>query len=188
MLIKPFSSLSKACSLILQEEKRSIGQGFNMIQPANVVAMYMNNINGFHGNQGHNHGGKGGNSKKERLVCTYCGLTSHIADNAISFMVILHVINQKEVTRLWQIKFLQCCPLESLDWMFFLQHWMLVYLLLMLYLPVFCLMLVLNLRLFLPHRIFLVIHLGVLTCKLVHKLPCLNAPFLKSNVSSCLTF
>ena len=51
-----------------------------MIQPVDVVSMYVNNNNGFHGNQGHNHGGKGGNSKKERLVCTYCGLTSHIAD------------------------------------------------------------------------------------------------------------
>ena len=33
LLIEPFPSLSKVCSLILQEEKRrNIGQGFNMIQ------------------------------------------------------------------------------------------------------------------------------------------------------------
>ena len=33
LMIEPFPSLSKVCSLILQEEKRrNIGQGFNMIQ------------------------------------------------------------------------------------------------------------------------------------------------------------
>ena len=33
LLLEPFPSLSKVCSLILQEEKRrNIGQGFNMIQ------------------------------------------------------------------------------------------------------------------------------------------------------------
>ena len=38
------------------------------------------NLN-FRPNQGQGfHGGKGGNLKKQRLVCTYCGLTSHIAD------------------------------------------------------------------------------------------------------------
>ena len=53
LLIGPFPSLSKVCSLILQEEKRrSIGHGFNMVQSSNVVAMYANNNRGFHGNQG----------------------------------------------------------------------------------------------------------------------------------------
>nr|POE61375.1 hypothetical protein CFP56_40980 [Quercus suber] len=27
-----------------------------------------------------NHGGKNGNSKKERPVCTYCGIVDHVAD------------------------------------------------------------------------------------------------------------
>ncbi|XP_075636524.1 uncharacterized protein LOC142608719 [Castanea sativa] len=45
-----------------------------------LLSMYVNNSKGFHGNQGHNHGGKGGNSKKDRHVCTYCGLIGHIAD------------------------------------------------------------------------------------------------------------
>ena len=81
LLLEPFPCLSKVCSLILQEEKRrSIGHGFNMIQSEDVVAMYVNNSKDFHGNQGHNHGGKGGNPKKDRLVYTYCGLIGHIAD------------------------------------------------------------------------------------------------------------
>lgn len=43
------------------------------------TALYVNNSKhgkGFHGNQG----GKGGNSKKERPICTYCGIVGHIAD------------------------------------------------------------------------------------------------------------
>ena len=81
LLIEPFPSLSKVCSLILQEEKkRSIGHGFHIVQSSNDVAMYANNSRGFHANQGHNHGGKGNNSKKDRPVCTYYGLTGHIAD------------------------------------------------------------------------------------------------------------
>ena len=42
--------------------------------------MYDNTNRGFHANQGHNHGGKGNNSKKDRPICTYYGLTGHIAD------------------------------------------------------------------------------------------------------------
>ena len=81
LLIKHFPSLSKVCSLILQEEKqRSVGHGFHIVQSSNDVAMYANNSRGFHANQGHNHGGKGNNSKKDRPVCTYYGLTGHIAD------------------------------------------------------------------------------------------------------------
>ena len=64
LLLEPFPPLSKVCSLILQEEKRrNIGHGFNMIQSGDVVAMYVNKSKDFHGNQGHNHGGKGGNAK-----------------------------------------------------------------------------------------------------------------------------
>ena len=53
------------------------------------IALYANNSNpkGFQGhqgwNQGRTHGGqgaKGGNSKKERSVCTYCGIVGHVAD------------------------------------------------------------------------------------------------------------
>ncbi|XP_023916736.1 uncharacterized protein LOC112028298 [Quercus suber] len=81
LLIKPFPSLSKVCSLIFHEEKRrNIGQGFNMIQSEDAVAMYVNNSKGFLGHQGHKNGGKGSNGKKDRHVCTYCGLTGHIAD------------------------------------------------------------------------------------------------------------
>ena len=59
LLIKHFPSLSKVCSLILQEEKRmSIGHGFHIAQSSDVVAMYANTNKGFHANQGHNHGGK----------------------------------------------------------------------------------------------------------------------------------
>ena len=45
--------------------------------------MYVNGTRSFQGNQGHawNNGGKWGNYKKERLVCTYCGFTGHITDN-----------------------------------------------------------------------------------------------------------
>ena len=115
LLLEPFPSLNKVCSLILQEEKRrNIGQGFNMIQSGDVVAMCVNNSKGFLGHQGHKNGGKVSNGKKDRPICTYYGLTSHI--NAINFMAILHVTNQKEVTRLWQIKFLQCKRQGILEW------------------------------------------------------------------------
>ena len=50
--------------------------------------MYVNGSKSFQGNQGHvgnqgqvwNNEGKGGNFKKKRPVCTYCGLTGHIAN------------------------------------------------------------------------------------------------------------
>ena len=54
---------------------------------AEPTALYANNSYNpsfnpnFRPNQGQGfHGGKGGNSKKQRPVCTYCGLTGHIAD------------------------------------------------------------------------------------------------------------
>ncbi|XP_023920972.1 uncharacterized protein LOC112032445 [Quercus suber] len=69
------------CYLILQEEKRiNIRQSFNMIQSGDAIAMYVNNSKGFLGHQGQKNGGKRGNGKKDRLVCTYCGFTGHIAD------------------------------------------------------------------------------------------------------------
>ena len=83
LLIERFPSLSKVSSLILQEEKRrSIGNTINVVQQLDPVAMYVNGTRSFQGNQGHawNNGGKGGNSKKERPVCTYCGFIGHIAD------------------------------------------------------------------------------------------------------------
>ena len=107
LLIEPLPSLSKVCYLILQEEKRrNIGQSFNMIRLGDAIAMYVNNSKGFLGHQGQRNGGKGGNGKKDRPVCTYCGFTGHIAVNVISFMVTLLVTNQKEITRPWQIRFL----------------------------------------------------------------------------------
>ena len=86
LLIEPFPSLSKVCSFILQEEKRrSIGNTVNVVQQVqqlDLVAMYVNGTRHFQVNQGHarNNGGKGGNSKKERPICTYCGFTGHIID------------------------------------------------------------------------------------------------------------
>ena len=81
LLLEPFPSLSKVCFLILQEEKRRyIGQDFNMIQSGDAVAMYVNSNKGFPSHQGHKNGGKKGNGKKDRHVCTYCGLTGHIVD------------------------------------------------------------------------------------------------------------
>ena len=81
LLIEPLPSRSKVCSLILQEEKmRNIGQSFNMIQSGDAAAMYVNNSRGFLGHQGQKNEGKGGNGKKDKLVCTYCGFTGHIAD------------------------------------------------------------------------------------------------------------
>ena len=78
----------------MQEEKRrQVGQADLVIEP---TALYVNNSNskGFQGHQGWNqvhqswnqgvtHGnqsGKNGNSRKERPVCTYCGIVGHIAD------------------------------------------------------------------------------------------------------------
>jgi len=53
LLIEPFLSLSKVCSLILQEEKRrSIGNTVNLVQQLDAVAMYVNNNRHFQGNQG----------------------------------------------------------------------------------------------------------------------------------------
>ena len=81
LLIEPLPSLSKVCSLILQEEKRrNIGQSFHMIWSGDAIAMYVNNSKGFLGHQGQRNGGKWGNGKKDRPVCTYCGFTGHIAD------------------------------------------------------------------------------------------------------------
>ena len=81
LLIEPLPSLSKVCSLILQEDKRrNIGQSFNMIQSGDAAAMYVNNSRAFLGHQGQKNGGKGANGKKDRPVCTYCGFIGHIVD------------------------------------------------------------------------------------------------------------
>ena len=87
LITEPLPALNKAYSLILQEEKcMQIGQANLVIEP---TALYANNFNpkGFQGHQGWNQGGtqggqgaKGGNSKKERLVCTYYGIVGHVAD------------------------------------------------------------------------------------------------------------
>ena len=78
LLIEPFPSLSKVCSLILQEEKRrSIGNTVNVVQQVqqlDLVAMYVNGTRPFQVNQGHarNNGGKQGNSKKKREKDSAC--------------------------------------------------------------------------------------------------------------------
>ena len=52
------------------------------VQQLDPVSMYVNGTRPFQVNQGHarNNGGKGGNSKKERPICIYCGFTGHIVD------------------------------------------------------------------------------------------------------------
>ncbi|XP_075658726.1 uncharacterized protein LOC142628532 [Castanea sativa] len=86
LIVEPLPSINKVCCLILQEEKRRIvGHGVNVI--TEPTALYANNSYNpsfnpnFRPNQGQGfHGGKGGNLKKQKLVCTYCGLTGHIVD------------------------------------------------------------------------------------------------------------
>ena len=69
LLIELFPSLSKVCSLVLQEEKwRNIGNIVNVVQQLDAMAMYVNNNRPFQGNQGPNKGG--GKGKKDRPVCT----------------------------------------------------------------------------------------------------------------------
>ena len=83
LLLEPFPSISKVCSLILQEEKRrSFGHGVNIVYPTKATAMFVNHAKGFNGNQGQNQGNRGnkGHFKKDRPICTYCGLSGHIAD------------------------------------------------------------------------------------------------------------
>ncbi|XP_065616006.1 retrovirus-related Pol polyprotein from transposon RE1 [Quercus suber] len=97
LMIEPLPSLSKVCSLILQEEKRrNIGQSFNMIQSSDSAAMYVNNSRGLLGYQGQKNGGKGGNGKKDRPVCTNCGFTGHIADKCYKLHGYPQVTSQKE--------------------------------------------------------------------------------------------
>lgn len=113
LLVEPFPSVSKVCSLILQEEKRrSIGHGVNMVYPVEATTMYANNNN--RGHQGHDqgfHGGKGGNSKKEKPICTYYGLTGQIADKCYKLHGYSQGISLKEVTKIWLIKFQLFCHL-----------------------------------------------------------------------------
>ena len=56
-----------------------------MVYPTEATAMYVNHNKGFNGNQGHR-GSKGGHSKRERPICTYCGLTGHIADKCYKLL------------------------------------------------------------------------------------------------------
>ena len=51
-----------------------------MIQSGEATTMYVNNNKVFLGHQEQKNGGKKGNGKKDRPVCTYCGFTRHIAD------------------------------------------------------------------------------------------------------------
>ena len=53
LLIEPFPTLSKVCSLVLQEDKRrNIGNIVNVVQQVDAVAMYVNNNRPFQGAQG----------------------------------------------------------------------------------------------------------------------------------------
>ena len=162
------------CSLILQEEKRrNIGQSFNLIQLGDFVAMYVNNSRGFISHQGKKNGGKGGNGKKDRPVCNYCGFTGHIADKCYK----LHgyppppVTSQKEVTRPWQIRLLQGRPQGVVD---LIQTCILVFYLvvciLVFWLEELCKVLVFN-QIW-PYKTILVTLVEVLLCKLVHSYHC----------------
>ena len=53
LLLEPFPSTSKVCSLILQEEKRkSFGHGVNVVYPTEATVMFATHAKGFNGNQG----------------------------------------------------------------------------------------------------------------------------------------
>ena len=83
LLLEPFPSISKVRSLILQEEKRrTFGHGVNLVYPTGATAMFATHAKGFNGNQGQNQGNRGnkGHFKKDKPICTYCGLSGHIAD------------------------------------------------------------------------------------------------------------
>ena len=151
-----------------------------MIQFADAIAMYVNKSKGFHGNQGHNHGGKGGNSKKERLVCTYHGLTSHIVDKCYKFHGYPPSYKPKEGNKAMTNQVFAILPSGNFGLDGFPSP-------LNVGLPTGVLPNVSAQSDIVPtSQSFLCHHLGVLICKLVHKLPCLNALFLRPNVSSSL--
>ena len=111
LITEPLPAINKAYSLILQEEKRrQIGQTDLVIEP---TALYANNFNpkGFQGHQGWNQrgthgsqGAKGGNSKKERPVCTYYGIMGHVADKC--YKLHGYPLGYKHKGRLLPIRFL----------------------------------------------------------------------------------
>ena len=88
-----------------KEKHRNTVNVVQQVQQLDPVSMYVNGTRPFQVNQGHarNNGGKGGNSKKERPICTYCGFTGHIVDKWY-FMDIPQGISQKVGLRLWLIK------------------------------------------------------------------------------------
>ena len=135
---------------------------------------------GFHGNQGHNHGGRGGNSKKERLVCTYHGLTSHIVDKCYEFHGYPPSYKPKDGNKAMTNQVFAILPFGNFGLDGFPSP-------LNVGLPTGVLPNVSAQSDIVPtSQSFLGHHLGVLICKLVHKLPCLNALFLRPNVSSSL--
>lgn len=186
LLTKPFSSISKVCSLILQEEKRrSIGHGVNMVYPTEATAMYVNHNKGFTSNQGQNqgyHGSKGEHSKKERPVYTYCGLTGHIANKCYKLHRYppgyKHKGNNKAMAN--QVStVLPSVNFGNLDG-FALANPHLTKILL------FFLIMAFNLKLLLHHRLLLVLNL--FPNRLLHKPFCLSVLYLKFNVSNFLIF
>ena len=68
-----FPSMSKVCSLVLQEEShKNLGHGGSSSSQGDVVAMYANSKN----NSGNSSWNKG-NGKKERPFCTHCNVLGH---------------------------------------------------------------------------------------------------------------
>ena len=159
-----------------------------MIQFANDVAMCVNNNKGFHGNHGHNHGGKRGNSKKERLLCTYCALTGHIVDKCYKFHGYPLGYKPKGGNKAMTNQVSTIFPPGNFGLDGFPSP-LNAGLPTVGALPTGVLPNVSAQSDIVPaSQNFFGLHLWVLICKLVHKLPCLNALFLRPNVSSSLTF
>ena len=74
-----------------KDRRRKNGQSFNMIQSSDAAATYVNNSNDILGQQGQKKGSKGGNSKKDRPVWTYCGFTGHIANKCYKLQMCIMV-------------------------------------------------------------------------------------------------
>lgn len=150
-----------------------------MVHPMEATTMYVNNGKGFNGHQGHNQGynvGKGGHSKKERPICTYCGLIGHIADKYYKLYDYPLGYKPKGGNKFMANQVSIVLPSGNIGGQMFLL------------LQIHTRIMILSLKLLLHHRMFLVFLLVVFLCKLVHRLPYLNVPYLRLNVSSYLIF
>ena len=75
-MTKPFPSISKVYSLVLQEEShKSIGHRGSFSSQSDIMEMYANSK----GNFGNSNWNKG-NNKKERPFCTHCKMLWHTVE------------------------------------------------------------------------------------------------------------